>query len=269
MKDCSPPFYTKKKIFLNVTENTVIDILLNSTDPNGKKSLSTFYNAIYFPFPHFEFNNYKGFYVTKNILRQELKLAKGKKPGDIDILLIPFDENKIFFERTVACEVKVVRPTRNKPSKNANSLGVTQLKGLINDGFPFVSLLHVSITEPLLENERMNLELSTIPINSGRIPEKGKTYEDYLINTKLDYFSWWSSDNQIKRLMAHNLPDFAGINCVGLDFYEGGKISWSISLLGNEDFSIAKPNPQTLPITILKVKLHFKKFQSKYIEIKL
>lgn len=269
MRDFNQPAYTRKKIYVNVNETTVIDLLLNSRNAKGKRGLEIFYNTIYFPFSILEFNEYKGFYVAKNILRQELKLTKNKKPGDIDILIIPFNEQKIFFERSVACEVKVLRPTRIKPSKNANSLGITQLKGIISDGFPFASLLHVSITEPLLEEEKMDLEFSMIPLNSGITPEKGKTYEDYLINTKLDYFSMWSSDNQIKRLMTHNIPDFAGINCVGLDFLEDEKVLWTFSLRGNEDFAKAKPNPQTLPITILKIKLHFKKFKDKYLKIEL
>lgn len=112
-------------------------------------------------------------------------------------MIILFSEKKIYFERTSVYEIKIVGPTLANPSRNANSLGVSQVLGLVEDGFPSVSLIHICLTEPLPEDEKMNLKFSTLKGNSGIGREKGKTFDDYLIDVKVDYFFWWSSENQI------------------------------------------------------------------------
>jgi len=98
-----------------------------------------------------EFFEIKGAYVGNMILREELGFKNGGKSGDFDIIVIPYSENTIHFERTGVFEVKLVKPTLKNPGRNANSLGLTQTLGLIKDGFPFVGLMHASVTEPLPE----------------------------------------------------------------------------------------------------------------------
>lgn len=70
--------------------------------------------------------NFDKYYITKEILRTELGFENDKKPGDIDILIIPSYKEKIYFEYSSAFELKVVRPTNKNFRKNSTSLGSTQ-----------------------------------------------------------------------------------------------------------------------------------------------
>jgi len=213
------PLFNRTRVYKSMTENEVIDLLLNWNGDREKADLRSFLSGIYYPDPQAYFD-YEGFYITKTILRNEFKLESGRKPGDIDVLIIPFSKDKIHFEKTSVYEIKIVRPTRKNPSRNANSLGVSQVLGLIEDGFPLVGLIHVSITEPLPEQEKQDIKFSTLKANSGLGTEEGKSLDDYLIDVKMDQFAWWSSENQIRRLMTIQLPDFIGISTYGLEFYE-------------------------------------------------
>lgn len=253
------PRYCQLKSDVKVTEKEVIKILLSSKDSESFCDIRPFLNGVYGIVPATTFFDYEGVYVSTNILREDLKLEKGRKPGDIDVLIIPYSKTKVWFEYAVAYEVKIVRPKRNNPQRNANSLGVTQLKGLISDGFPAIGLLHVCITEPLLVEEMMDINYCTLKANSGIGPAIGKTFDDYIFPTKFDHFSWWSSDKQIRRLMALDIPTFAVIECVGLDFWEDGSISCSFSSFEFKDFLKGALNPYINNLTVLKIKLHFHK----------
>lgn len=244
------PLFNGSRIRKSVTENEVIDLLLNWNNDRKKTDLRSFLSGIYHPDQKAYFE-YEGFYVTKTILRDELKLEKGKKPGDIDVIIIPFSKTKIYFERTSVYEIKIVRPTRNNPGRNANSLGVTQVLGLAEDGFPLVGLIHVSLTEPLPEEEKVNIKFSTLKANGEVGPEKGKSFENSFIDVKIDQFVWWSSENQIKRLITLKLPDFIGISSYGLEFYEHDHIAICSSDVSHQKLAACSFNPNISQLTIL------------------
>lgn len=263
MNSNDDPLFNRKRVSKSMSENEVIDLLLNWNNDRGKTDLRTFLSGIYYPDPKTYFD-YKGFFVTKTILRNELKLEEGKKPGDIDVLIIPFSKDEIHFEKTSAYEIKIVRPTRKNPARNANSLGATQVLGLAEDGFPFVGLIHVSITEPLLDEEKQNIKFSTLKANSGLATEAGKSFDDYLIDVKMDQFAWWSSENQFKRLMKLTLPDFIGISSYGLEFYKDNSIVICTSDVYHQKLAACSLNPNTSNLLVLKIKNHFLKNREKY-----
>ncbi|WP_131667097.1 hypothetical protein [Chryseobacterium taiwanense] len=263
MKNSTHSMFDKTRVYKSMTENAVIDLLLNWNNDRKNKDLRTFLSGIFYPDQKAYFE-YEGFYVTKTILREELQLEKGKKPGDIDVMIIPFTKTKIYFERTSVYEIKIVRPTRKNPSRNANSLGVTQVLGLIDDGFPVVGLIHVSITEPLREEEKRTIKFSTIKANKEFLPEEGKSFEDYFVDIKIDQFPGWSSENQIKRLMTYNLPDCIGISTHGLEFYDDDTITICSCDVSYQKAAACSFNPLTSQQTILKIKNHFLKNREKY-----
>jgi len=250
---------------LSLNENEVIDILVDWHDKSGKQDLR---HLKHFVTPDLELQEYfeiKGLYVGTNILRQELGFNKNEKPGDFDIVLIPYSDSGIHFERTAVCEVKVVRPTRQKPQKNANSLGTTQLKGLIKDGFPFVGLIHISLTEPLKDHEKMPIDYCSLPVGDYTPFEKGKTFEDYLVKVKLDHFQWYSADKQMQRLISSEIPKYAGILCFGLTQRDNEYWLETVSVKYSS-FEKGYFNPNLKKETILKVANHFKNNPSKYIK---
>lgn len=69
------------------------------------------------------------------------------RPGDIDLLIVPYEGAELVLHRTLALEVKVVRATVARPGRSPNEFGVSQAQGLQALGFPFVGLLHLIVSD--------------------------------------------------------------------------------------------------------------------------
>jgi hypothetical protein len=249
---------------LELEEKEAIDILINFSKKNNFYDLRYLHSIVAPDLEIQEYLDIKGLYIGVNILRQDLGFEKNEKPGDFDLIIIPYTKDEILFERTGACEVKVLRPTRAKPQKNANSLGTTQLRGLINDGFPFVALIHISMTEPLIDNEKVEIDFCTMPANSReKIPE-GKTFKDMLVKVRLDNFQWYSVDKQMKRLLSTEIPKYVGLFCFGLS--QSTKKEYYMSSCSEvlADFQKGYFNPNLKESTIQKVKSHFENYNHIY-----
>lgn len=242
-----------------LTEEEVIDIILKHNTQTQENNLHSFIRGmneyIFYAFDRM----YDGFLSTKLITRQEFGFTDNKKPGDYDILLIPYVRDFIHYEMTIAIEVKILRPTRSNPERNSNSMGGKQVWGIYEDGFPYIGLLHLTMTEPLKKIEQQPIK--TIPKDA-----KGPL-EEIAINDTYDHFSFYSAEKQTKRLLNHNIPDCVGINCVGLDFYENKGFAFCISL-EKENRKSAKMNPMVKRKTIEMIQAHFEKYTSKYIKLK-
>lgn len=77
--------------------------------------------------------------VPSDVLNLEIS-----KPGDIDILVIPYDNEFLILDQTLAIEVKVVRADFSNQGKSPNSMGMTQADGLLKMGFPYVAVAHLN-----------------------------------------------------------------------------------------------------------------------------
>lgn len=194
-------------------EKEIIKLLISWKDSSGFPDLRPFVNMMLFPDDFGKEKPYTGYYVKENILRTHLNFDKGSKPGDFDVIIIPFRGELVFFNRAAVYEIKVVRPTRAKPSKNANSLGLTQLNGLISDGFPFVGLIHICMPEPLTDEEKLKILMHEKVFND---------YSNYKNNRSIDQFGNYSCDKQMQRLLNLSIPKFAGIAAYSLELYERG-----------------------------------------------
>ncbi|MDP9959165.1 hypothetical protein J2T04_001044 [Chryseobacterium lathyri] len=80
----------------------------------------------------------------------------------------------------------------------------------------------------------------------------------------MDQFAWWSSENQIKRLMTLQLPDFIGIATYGLEFYEDNGIAICTSDVCHQKLAACTFNPKMSNLTVLKIKNHFLRNRKKY-----
>lgn len=204
------------------------------------------------PFEANVLKSYEGYYVYQNILRSELGFNKNIKPGDFDLIIIPFNNEKIYFERTASFEVKVVRPTRLKPKKNSNSLGISQVWGLINDGFPLVGLIHFCLPEALHENEKIATKYI------GEISSNELLTESEMVKIPIDFFSNWAATNQIKRLISTDLPKYVGLCCLGINTTQKNRLRLGINLNEHTRFENGYFNPKKSSLTIEKIKLfHF------------
>jgi hypothetical protein len=64
-------------------------------------------------------------------------------PGDIDMLVIPYDAGELLLHETLAIEVKVVRASFANQAKSPNKFGISQAPPLLEHGFPHAAVLHV------------------------------------------------------------------------------------------------------------------------------
>lgn len=220
-------------------ETTVIDELCS----NNQLLANTVDTALSSAFSKIDEHAYgQDILLAKEVLRSELGLDVDQKPGDIDLLIIPIAGDSPLLHKTVAIEVKVVRPTVSKPSKNASSMGVTQTKGLLRDGFPYICLLHVVIPESL------PLEMHwSIPLKSFDLDENGD-FKDTGKILKHDPFPLISAGRQKGRIGASDLPEEASYRVLGLSRTNG-----DISGITQGDSRTGKVNPCVSDILLANI----------------
>lgn len=246
-----------------IPESELVERLSISSD-DGKLNYNMFANLVHYPIGDEEFGKYKGFYLTFDILREKLGFEKGEKPGDFDILLIPYSENEIYFHRTCAIEVKIVRPRRNNPKKAPNSYGITQVKGLIRDGFPLAGLIHICMPEPLLDGEKTTIKYYPTPLNLD-FPMSNHSVMENGINLKYNHFAQFSVENQMRKLLSKDLPKYVGLNTIGVNCSkkDGRLVVWF-----NHDFNLhfcsAYFNPYKKRETIEKIEKFFRNNSSEF-----
>lgn len=236
---------------------------LSISRKDGRLDFGFFSNLIYDPVGSDEFGKYVGFNLKFETLRQKLGFAKGEKPGDFDILLIPYSESNVYFDRTCAIEVKVVRPRRNNPKKAPNSYGITQTEGLVKDGFPLVGLIHICMTEPLKEKEKASVKYDPIPFDMDH-PEKNGHFMENAIDIKYDHFSQYSAVIQMKRLLSRDIPKYIGLNTVGVNIEKDGRIITWHNYDFNNGYCAGYFNPHQKVDTVKRIEAFFKNNEAKF-----
>lgn len=80
--------------------------------------------------------------VPSNKIALELK-----KPGDIDILAIPYEGDDLILSKALAIEIKVIRASFLKQGKSPNQFGFSQAESLSGFGFPHVAVAHLIVSD--------------------------------------------------------------------------------------------------------------------------
>lgn len=240
-------------------EKEVIEIITDFEKKSARQNIGLFNGLLFDPVGYDGLEQYKGYYCTTMVDRKELNLARQGnkiKPGDIDILFIPFNDQHIFFDRTAVWEVKIARPSVNK-AKNPKSLGTNQIKGLMEDGFPLIGLMHVCMSEPLQESD-----MDVIPFHIKPIPHNDPPPHQIEL-VKMDWLPGESILRQMKRMIRSGLPKYIAMTSFGLNFSSDGTVvtTHSHEFRGYESGYF---NPETSTETINTVKQHFELYKGKY-----
>lgn len=82
-----------------------------------------------------------GVFVRPLILTHEI-FPGVHRPGDIDLLIIPYDNDDLCLERTMAIEFKVIRAAFGRQGKSPNDFGYSQASALLNIGIPYAAVGH-------------------------------------------------------------------------------------------------------------------------------
>jgi len=249
-------------------ETEVIRVLID-WGKTSKRILAPFDFMIFPLLTQEEWGIYEGFLVAQEVPRSELGFDPKVKPGDFDVIIIPYSKQKVYLERTVVFEIKVVRPTRDKPGRNANKMGTDQLRGLIRDGFPLVALMHVSMTEPLLEREKTMIQQCKKPIKlNDPSPENLANFKD-TEEVGWDWFGLFATDQQMKRLLTHDIPKYAGLRCGELAYFGEEEFQWSTCSQDYWPFEAGYYNPHKKVETIERIKDHLLNYPHRYMNKRL
>ena len=68
------------------------------------------------------------------------------RPGDIDLLILPYEGDELVLDRAMAIEVKVVRARFDRPGRSPNEFGFSQAEALLELGFPYVAVAHLIVS---------------------------------------------------------------------------------------------------------------------------
>lgn len=240
-------YVSPHKRAMQVTEPQVTQFVTSHTAA-AARGLTFILGSIFGTFPY----DTDGFEAARELDRQQLNLKTGVKPGDIDILIIPWKGNRYLYTHSCAIEVKVVRPTLENPGRNANSYGVSQAKGLVRDGFPFVGLMHVVVPGPL--PQELQWDLPVMETVDGEFKEVGRRY--------FDYFSWAASERQAGRMDQFDLP-----SCVGASAFAAGvdeEYRFDITLASGDFVKVARLNPNVSFELIASIEAHHQENRDQY-----
>lgn len=167
-----------------------------------------------FPFPEHPYGH--DVLVAINVPRQRLGLSIGGRPGDVDLLVVPTCD-LLMADRAIAIEVKIVRPTMERPSRNANAMGASQAIGLFEDGFPFAGLVHICIPSPLPPELHLSVPHALNKFGpDGKLLHSGEFFS-------FDPFPLLSAQRQLGRVAALRLPVEIGYNVLGVTLSKDGE----------------------------------------------
>jgi len=102
-------------------------------------------------------------------------------PGDIDILIIPYDGDHLIVSRTLVVEVKIVRASFIRQGKSPNDFGFSQASALLDLGFPYAAVAHLIVSESSPADAwRQVLSVEMLDGNTGRVSLPQRTTADLL-----------------------------------------------------------------------------------------
>jgi hypothetical protein len=101
------------------------------------------------------------------------------RPGDIDLLIVPYEHDELILDRIVACEVKVIRATFANQGKSPNDFGGSQASALVELGFPYAALIHLVVSDASPKSAWRRVWAGRMAENDLFIP-MGKRLKDQL-----------------------------------------------------------------------------------------
>ena len=156
--------------------------------------------------------------VSLNIERAKIGLLPNRRPGDVDILILPIQAEEILYDYAIAIEAKIFRPTLKNPGKNVNKFGLSQALGLRRDGFPFVGLLHIALPENTPHQLRPK-----IPLMENKLDGKGNLLFSGQ-HIAIDPFSLMAAYRQEGRLKAKQIPPDISYKVLAFEISQNGSL---------------------------------------------
>lgn len=68
-------------------------------------------------------------------------------PGDLDLMVVPYQDDQLLLSETLVVELKIVRASFAKQGKSPNEFGFSQAKAALELGFPYVAVGHLIVSD--------------------------------------------------------------------------------------------------------------------------
>ncbi|WP_259758955.1 hypothetical protein [Pseudomonas sp. GCEP-101] len=110
------------------------------------------------------------------------KICPGRiLPGDIDLLVIPFEGDELLASRALAIELKAVRASYARQHRSPNSFGLSQASALLSLGFPLVAVAHLIVSDRSPESAWRKVMYTTLlDAETGLVDELREIQVDML-----------------------------------------------------------------------------------------
>ena len=83
-------------------------------------------------------------------------------PGDIDVLVIPYEGDELVLSQTLAIEIKVIRASFARQGKSPNQFGFSQAGALLEAGFPYAAVGHLIVSDRSPEDAWREVAMTTV-----------------------------------------------------------------------------------------------------------
>lgn len=135
-------------------ESVVANIIANM------KVFGRWYSALQ-PNLYLESGLHSGVMVTMSVPMQKIE-SELSFPGDIDILVIPYENDFLLLSLTTAVEIKILRAEKKRLGKSPNQFGFSQASALLEHGFPYAALGHVIVTDDVRDDPNREMLLARV-----------------------------------------------------------------------------------------------------------
>jgi len=120
-----------------------------------------------------------GVFVAPLVRTSDIILS-ARKPGDIDLLVIPYEKNELVLDRVLAIEVKAIRATFSRQGKSPNEFGFSQASSLLDLGFPYVAVAHLIVSDISPEDHWREMYHAEVLDREGNVKPLGPVMVDPL-----------------------------------------------------------------------------------------
>jgi hypothetical protein len=145
-------------------------------------------------------------------------VPNARRPGDIDLLLLPYEGEQLVLSRAMATEVKVWRASYARQGRSPNDFGFSQASALLGIGFPYVAVMHLVVSDASPKEAWRK-------VLSGRLQHKDRVK---MLGTRLkDMLPADLIARSYGRLEAHSIHPTLGLAAVYIDRRSGRELDMS------------------------------------------
>jgi hypothetical protein len=137
------------------------------------------------------------------VTKTELIFHWESLPGDIDLIVIPYEDDTLVLDKAMAIEIKIIRASYQRQNKSPNEFGFTQSSWLLNLGFPYVALLHLVVSDESPEDTWEETPVFRIINDNGEAEDAG--------TKRVDTMPWRLTERAFGRLAENSRSEFIGL----------------------------------------------------------